>query len=893
MRRSEQEILEKAHLYVRRWFAQRMPVHMRFHDLDHTLSVTRTAVAIGRAMRLGSEDLFVLELAALFHDTGYALAYVGHESRSAGIARDYFSTQGLSGRRIDRVVGLIMATRLEHRVRGTLQKVIQDADSAKAGQADFEQRSEGLRQELEQVNGERIGKRPWLRVNIAYLEKHAFHTAFAKARYGPQKRINLKRLQERLATKEKPKQLDPGTSYPYFDRDLSWLSFNERVLQEARDPKNPLLERVKFLAIYSSNLDEFYRVRVASLHALGRLKRTDRAALDIPPDKLIDRINHEALAQQQAFGALWRETLLPALARNGIRILREDELNKDQEHYLRGYHAKHIAPHLNTAGVRPGNAPFIEDRKLYFVCRLKASAKNKVKERLVLVNIPSAEVGRFIQLPAPKGRVDLVFLDDVMRLCLNDLFKGHVVLECHAIKLSRDAELYLDEEFVGNVKEKVRKSLRKRRTGSPARFLHDAAMPKKTLRALRSLLGIEKQDIVTGGRYHHFSDLLTLPVKAHANLRDRPWPALKPSGSMTGKGLFQVLGQRDVLLHPPYQDFALFTDWLDTARRDPEVERISITLYRVTEQSVVCNALLEALRSGKQVTVFVEVQARFDEDINLRWGDQLEKAGARVLYSYEGLKVHCKLCLIERRERGRIIRYAFLGTGNFNERTARTYADHALLTRNVVLTKEVNEVFTHLADRRHRPDLVHLLMAPTELRSRLEQLIDKEIENASLGYEAGILLKVNSLEDRALINKLYDAARVGVRVRLIVRGICCLIPGIPGVSHGIEAISIVDRYLEHARAYVFHDRGNARVYLSSADWMGRNLDRRVEVAFPLLDPDARKELLELLELQWSDNVKARVIDQEQSNLRRRVVRGTPLVRAQHAIYLHLRRKDRK
>ncbi len=313
----------------------------------------------------------------------------------------------------------------------------------------------------------------------------------------------------------------------------------------------------------------------------------------------------------------------------------------------------------------------------------------------------------------------------------------------------------------------------------------------------------------------------------------------------------------------------------------------------MTEQSVVCNALLEALRSGKQVTVFVEVQARFDEDINLRWGDQLEKAGARVLYSYEGLKVHCKLCLIERRERGRIIRYAFLGTGNFNERTARTYADHALLTRNVVLTKEVNEVFTHLADRRHRPDLVHLLMAPTELRSRLEQLIDKEIENASLGYEAGILLKVNSLEDRALINKLYDAARVGVRVRLIVRGICCLIPGIPGVSHGIEAISIVDRYLEHARAYVFHDRGNARVYLSSADWMGRNLDRRVEVAFPLLDPDARKELLELLELQWSDNVKARVIDQEQSNLRRRVVRGTPLVRAQHAIYLHLRRKDRK
>lgn len=891
MPRSQPDIVERAQLHVRRWFAQRMPKRMRFHDLEHTLSVTRTAVAIGRAMRVNAGDLFALEIAALFHDTGYALAYEGHEEKSAELAEAFLHKQAVPVVARRKVRSLIMATRMHSPVRTPLQAILRDADSAKAGQADFEERGELLRQELVLVQRKHISERQWARINLAYLEAHTFHTAYARRRYSAQKRINLQRLRERTL---QPKKTFAGAALPqdrYFERDLSWLSFNDRVLQEAKDPRNPLLERVKFLAIYSSNLDEFYRVRVASLRSLAKLKKNVRTALEVPPGKLIDRINTKALAQQREFGQLWRTTLLPELARAGIRILREDELDPQQVLHVQRYYAERIAPLLSTANVRTGNAPFIEDRKLYFACRLRTKGKGRQKERLVLVNIPSEELGRFVVLPARKGRTDLIFLDDVMRLCLDGLFTGYRVTGCHAIKLSRDAELYLDEEFVGNVKDKVRKSLRKRQTGVPSRFLYDGAMPGATVRALRTLLGLDKPDMVRGGRYHHFSDLMKLPVQGHAQLRDTPWTPLEHPAARAGRDLFATITRKDLLLHTPYQRFDLFTSWLKHAARDKAVKRISITLYRVAESSEVCAALLEALRHGKQVTVFVEVQARFDERTNLYWGEVLEKAGARVLYSYERLKVHCKLCSIERMEEGRVRRYAYLGTGNFNERTARLYSDSGLFTKRESITRDVAEVFAHLADRAHRPGLGQLLMAPLFLRSGMEALIDKEIENASSGLPASILLKMNSLEDRDLIAKLYDANRAGVRVRVIVRGICCLVPGIPGSSERIEVISIVDRYLEHARAFVFHNNGLPVVYYSSADWMGRNLDRRVEVAFPLLDPELRAEALDLLEIQWNDHTKARTVDAAQANDYRRK-RGAA-GHAQHDSYRYLRARGRK
>lgn len=863
-----------------------MPRNLVFHDLEHTESVARTAAALGRAHGLGEQERCLLEIAALFHDTGYAIAYKGHEEEGARLAEAFLARQGVSRRGIAAVRSMILCTRAGQRPRHALQALLRDADSAKAGQADFDAHGELLRIEREQQWGKRIKAGAWLRENVAYLRAHAFHTREAQRRYGAQKRINLRLLEARLRQRESAPSDAPAAAF--IDRDLSWLSFNDRVLQEAKDRSNPLLERVRFLAIYSSNLDEFYRVRVASLRSLARLGRSTRAALEVPPEKRIARINAKALAQQREFGRLWRGELLPALERKGIRIRDEKRLTAAQARHIERMAGQAIMPLLATASVREGSAPFVEDRKLYFVCRLASTARSG-KERLVLVNIPSDALGRFIALPSPRGKQDILFLDDAVRLCLPQLFSGHKVLGCHAIKLSRDAELHLDEEFAGTVKDKVRKSLRKRVTGVPARLLYDSAMPRRTVKALRQMLALDKDDLVAGGRYHHFSDLHTLPVRGHAALRNRPWPALKHPALTKGRNLFAAADSGDLLLHIPYHDFAQFTAWLQRAARDRFVKRISITLYRVAPESAVCEALLEALRHGKQVHAFVEVQARFDEGHNLKWGERLEKAGATVNYGYEGLKVHAKLCLIERSVNGRRKRYAYLGTGNFNERTARIYTDSAMITSDGALCEEVSEVFAHLADRRHAPRTRQLLVAPTNLRDSLEAMIDTEIRNAALGLAQGITLKLNSLEDHALISKLYDASRAGVPVRLIVRGICCLVPGVPGLSERIEAISIVDRYLEHARVYAFANGGQPKVYLSSADWMGRNLDRRVEVAFPIKDERLHEELLQLLEIQWNDRTKARVLDARQANGKRRAMRGMRNGNAQRDTYTYLRK----
>lgn len=873
-------ILELAREHVRQWFDKRMPRHLRFHDLNHTMEVVRSTLAIAEGSKVVGRDRMLLELAALFHDTGYALAYAGHETKSADLADEFMRRHGMSMRDRAVVRGLILATRTGSRVRTRLQAVIRDADSAKAGQADFQARANRLHAELESQTGKRIAASEWDKANLDYLKGHRFHTAFARKRYGPQKRLNLKSAMARSKSAAEA-VVHNAVEHRFIERDISWLAFNDRVLQEAMDARNPLLERVKFLSIYSNNLDEFYRVRVASLQSLGRLKRKERVALGLPVDKLIDRINRKALGQQERFGVLWRGKLLPALARNRIRFRDESNLTTTQERHVRGYFAERIAPLLITANARAGNAPFIEDRKLYFACRVRSRSKPRL--RTVLVNIPSQELGRFLVLPSARGSTELMFIDDAVRLCLDQLFTGHDVVHCHAFKLSRDAELYLDEEFGDTVKERVRKSLRKRGSGMPSRLLFDSAMPEASIKDLKNLLGLRKQDLVPGGRYHHFSDMMSLPVTGKPGLREQPWVPVPHPVIGRDRNPFTGLDRRDQLLHFPYHDFGSFTHWLARVIRDRAVKRIHITLYRVAEDSEVCGLLLKALEAGKKVVAFVEVQARFDEGSNLRWGERLEQAGATVLYSHEGLKVHCKLCLVERSVGGRIRRYAYLGTGNFNERTARLYADDALMTADPGITREVALVFDHLRDRRIRPRFKALMVAPAGLRIGLEELIDKEMEQASRGLPASVLLKLNSLEDRAMISKLYEASQAGVEVRLIVRGICCLVPGVAGLSERISAISIVDRYLEHSRAYVFHNQGRPKVYLSSADWMRRNLDHRVEVAFPITDEKCQKEILDMLELQWSDNVKARVINESQNNPYRKAARGQARLRAQDAL----------
>ena len=879
-------LLEKARLYVRRYFSKHIPPRLRFHDLEHTLGVTRSALDIGRASGLKEEDLLLLELAALFHDTGYATTYVGHEAESAAVASTWLNARHVDKGHIKKVINLIMATCYDHVPRGLAQRVLRDADSAKAGQADFLEKSERLRSERRHVLGEPISHADWERENLSYLEKHQFHTPYARQRFSGQKEINLERLRRSIAQSlgEEGPPIAPQPA-PLMDRELSWLSFNARVLQEAQDPSVPLLERLKFVAIHSSNLDEFYRVRVAQLRGLRKLGKWNRSALGVPPGKHIDHINRIALEQQAALGKTYRGVLLPELREQGIRFLEPTQLSRTHREFVLAYFKERVAPLLRTTSLREPNALFIEDRRLYLVFTL--SRKGHAKGRTVLMNVPSVELGRFITLPTSKDRTDLLYLDDAIRLGASRYFKGWTVEACHAIKLSRDAELYLDEEFTEDVADKVRRSLRKRSTGVPARFLYDSAMPRATLDKVCQLLEVKKGDLLPGGRYHNLSDLMDVPISGHPKLREKPLPPITHP-ALTGSDLFRAMQGRDILLHFPYHDFSPLIDLVDQAARDPNVDRIAITLYRVARRSRICEALAEAARNGKQVDVLMEVQARFDEDNNLFWGSELTKAGARVSYGLPGFKVHCKLLLIERNENKVLKRYAYLGTGNFNEYTARIYADMALLTTRKAVTAEVNTILEGLMQGATPARTKLLITSPDQLRSSLERAIDREIEQAFQGNPASILLKLNSLEDKPLIRKLYDADRAGVQVRLIIRGICCLVTQVPGHSATIEGISIVDRFLEHARVYVFHNAGNPTVHLASADWMERNLDRRVEVAFPILNKKLKDEVMRFLELEWADNVKARILDRDQKNAYKKRPQGTQRLRSQIAWYEQLR-----
>lgn len=878
------QLVDKARLFVLRHFSKRIPSWMRFHDLEHTLTVTRHAMEIGRGEGIPAKEMLLLELAALFHDTGYAEAYVGHEEKGAALAHGWLVEHGATAAEAHRVTRLIMATRLGAPPKGALQQVLRDADSAKAGQADFMEKGERLRQERRHWSGKAIPPRAWRLENLSYLEGHRFFTSYAQRRFGRQKEQNLAELRLAVSGKGRATGSMPGRE-PYMDRDLSWLAFNARVLQEAKDPDVPLLERLKFVAIHSSNLDEFYRVRVSQLRSLRKLGKRDRSALEVTPGKRLEQINRTALAQQAELGRLYREELLPGLRKAGIRIRAEGSMGKAQERAAKAWFADRVVHLLHPVPLHRGGLPFMEDRRLYLV--LSLMRKGSGTKRHLLCNIPSEELGRFFTLPSAKGRIDLIYLDDVIRLGLARHFKGWRLKGCHAIKLSRDADLYLEEEFTENVAEKVRRSLRKRRTGMPARFLFDGTMPPELLERVRLSLRVKKTECLEGGRYHNLSDLMQLPVPGRPDLRYPPRPPLLHP-ALQGKDLFAAMRKRDVLLQFPMHSFGPITDWLHQAARDPQVVRIAATLYRVAGNSSVCEALVEAARKGKRVEVVMEARARFDEGNNLLWGAALEQAGAKVVYGLPGFKVHGKLLLVERMEQGRLRRYACLSTGNFNEDTARTYADLALLTVHRGMAREATALLGGLMRERVPPPTKLLITAPHGLREALERAIDQEIEQARSGRPAAILIKLNSLEDRPLIRKLYDADRAGVEVRAIIRGICCLRTGVPGHSRGIQAISIVDRWLEHARAYRFHNAGKPLLYLSSADWMERNLDRRVEVAFPLLDPVVRQEVEDMLERQWADNVKARVLDRDQTNVFREETRKRA-VRSQMEQYRAVRR----
>jgi len=679
-------------------------------------------------------------------------------------------------------------------------------------------------------------------------------------------------------------------------RDLSWLRFNARVLQEAQCAEVPLLERLKFLAIFSSNLDEFFKVRVATLRRLVKLKKKTRTQLQAKPKRVLAEVLAEVHRQQQEFGRTFREQVLPALGEAGIQLLRAEDLTEEQRTWVQQYFEKNVRDLLSPVVLDETlHQLFLKDQAVYltfYLTKPLAKTKKADTERVVLMELPTKRHGsRFVPLPGGVGTSDsphqVLFLDDVVRVGAASLFPAYKKVEVNAIKLSRDAELDIEEEVSGDLLAKIRSSLAKRATGYPARLLFDPDMPKEVLRAIKQKTGIAEEELVEGSRYHNFRDFFGFPNFGRHDLLNPEWPELPhPTLPRTGP-LLPAIARRDHLLHVPYQSFDAVPRLLREAATDPSVSAISITLYRVAPKSAVAKALLKAVKNGKQVTAVVELKARFDEESNMHWAEKLQRAGAHVIFTPAELKCHAKLLLISRREGAgnALHRYAYLSSGNFNEATAGLYADHALFTANAEIAGEVDQVFRYFQTGEAPTHLKHLLVAPFTLRKHLLKLIAAEAANARKGKEAYILLKVNSLEDAGMIAALYEASQAGVRIELLIRGIGSLVPGQPELSENISQRGLIDRYLEHARIYVFANGGQEKVYLSSADWMTRNLDRRVEVAFPLLDETLRAEVRHLLDLERADNVKARDFD----NHLLLSAEGEPPVRTQEAQYQYLKK----
>ncbi|SFG75845.1 polyphosphate kinase 1 [Pontibacter chinhatensis] len=658
---------------------------------------------------------------------------------------------------------------------------------------------------------------------------------------------------------QKPKT---GADLPYINRELSWLAFNYRVLQEAMDKNVPLLERIKFMAIFSSNLDEYFKVRVATLKRLIKLKPKTRSKLEEEPQETLDQVLQEVHRQQEEFGRVFREEILPDLRRHHIHLLTEHDLNKEQEAWVQDYFEETLEPLLLPIILDETETHlFLRDQTVYLGVKMWDPAEADCKpERYAMLEIPTKKHGsRFVKLPTVDEQRYVMFIDDVIRFCLPRLFPKYKSFAAHAVKVSRDAELDIEEEVSGSLMAKIQKSLKKRETGYPARLLYDPQTPQDLLDRMMAHTGITAEELVEGSKYHNFRDFFGFPDINLPDLKYKPQPTLIHPQLEQEPSILAAMKERDYLVHYPYQSFDYVLRLFEEAAQDPKVTAVSATLYRVADKSKVAKALVKAANNGKLVTVVVELKARFDEESNIYWAGKLQKAGANVIFGVSDLKVHSKLGLITRNEGGKLMNYAYLSTGNYNETTSKIYADHALFTADKRLTKEVEQVFNFFIDRQTDKKFEHLLVAPINMRQGFVKLVDREIKNAKKGLPASMILKMNALQDARMIRKLYEASQAGVKIQLLVRGICCLMPGVEGVSENIEVRGIVDRYLEHARVYIFHNNGEEKMYIASADWMTRNLNRRVEVAFPLYQPDLVEQVRHIIDLQLQDDTKTRTV----------------------------------
>ncbi|HEX8377568.1 MAG TPA: polyphosphate kinase 1 [Pedobacter sp.] len=674
------------------------------------------------------------------------------------------------------------------------------------------------------------------------------------------------------------------------NREISWLYFNERVLQEAGDKTVPLIERIRFLAIFSSNLDEFYRVRVPTLSRLTNVNTKAKEIFGYNPRKIIKQIKNIVVKHERRFNHLYEDEIIKELAKEKIFIINEYQLNVSRGQFIKKYFKEKLLSTLVPIMLDESKPfPELKDRAIYFFVKFtKKDQKEKV--RYSLMEIPTKSLTRFIVLPETNDLKFIILLDDVIRYCLDNIyfiFDYHSI-EAYSIQLTRDAELDLDRNVSEKFIDTLTKSLQKRKKGRPMRLLYDNNMPLDMLSFLVDKLDLDSEGLIPGNRYHNFKDFISFPNVGRPELEYEKNPPLEIANLDMGKSIFTQITKRDYLINHPYQSFDYIIHFLREAAIDPKVIEIDITLYRLAENSRVINALINAARNGKRVNCLLELKARFDEQNNINWTKRLEEEGVQVNYGLLDYKVHSKICLITRKEKGKVTYYANLATGNFNEKTAQIYSDHSLFTTNPEITSELKHLFKGLDKKVFYKDYKCLIVSPLETRSKIEALIDTEIKNAEGGKTAYMVLKMNSLADERMVQKLYDASSAGVKIQLIVRGMCTLVPGVEGVSENIEVISIIDKFLEHARVWIFANGGDEKIFLASADLMTRNLDHRVEVGFPILDENIRREIREIINIQLKDNTKAREINQLNNN--RYKPKGEIGYRAQTDIYTYLKNK---
>ncbi|MFI2742902.1 polyphosphate kinase 1 [Zhouia sp. PK063] len=690
----------------------------------------------------------------------------------------------------------------------------------------------------------------------------------------------------------------------YINREISWLHFNARVLQEAADETVPLIERLRFLGIFSNNLDEFFKVRYATVKRIALAGKAGKSALGgVGAQDLLEDITLEVRNLQDESLQILSD-IEKELEDENIFLINETEVSESQGEFIKNYFMQKVGPALVTIILNDlEELPLLKDSGAYLAVKMvmkmhdedtsgfKKLFKSEKKDiQYALIEIPKT-VDRFVVLPKQGDKNYIIMLDDLIRYCLGNIFSifNYESLSAHMIKITRDAELDIDNDLSKSFIEKISSSVQHRKISEPVRFVYDKKIDKDTLQFLKNKMGIDNTDsVIPGGRYHNRRDYMGFPTLGRTDLIYKVNPPLPIIGLPMEGSLFERIAQRDYLMYTPYHNFSYMVKFLREAALDPKVKTIKITVYRLAKNSQIASSLINAVKNGKDVTVQIELQARFDEEANIEYAELLQSEGVKLKFGVPGLKVHSKICVIEREEYDKIKRYGFISTGNFNESTARIYSDYTLFTSNDAILKEINKVFDFFETNYKINKYKHLIVSPHYTKSSFSKLIAQEIENAKAGKEAYIKIKMNSITSYKMVDKLYEASRAGVKIQMIVRGTCCLIPGVEGMSENIEAISIVDKYLEHTRLFVFCNGGDPKVYISSADWMTRNIDYRVEVGVPIYQEDIKHELIDTFTICWNDNVKARVFSEKQDNAYRK--NNKPKIRSQFATYEYYLKK---